>query len=117
VQSQETATLVPVPAQLVRGQGFMMQVDEKQVLEIQPNFGMVATGVRAALAGGDRQVFKQIVQETELMGEPIGTPPRCRHADRPMRQAATERVLGLVPERIRRPRHGLIPKSQQPFLS
>jgi hypothetical protein len=110
LQSQETAGLVQVPAQLVRGQGFMMQVDEKQVLEIQPDFGVVAAGVRAALAGGGRQFFKPIVQETALMGEPIGTPPRRRHANRPLRQAATERVLGRVPEFLRRPRHGHIPK-------
>jgi hypothetical protein len=110
VQSQEAATLVQVPAQLVGGQGFMMQVNKKQILEIQPDFGVVAAGVRAALAGGGRQIFKPIVQETELMGEPIGTPPRGRHLERPLRQAATERVLGLVPERLRRPRHGHISK-------
>ena len=93
----------------------MMQVDEKQVLEIQPDFGVVTAGVRTALAGGDRQFFKPIVQETELMGEPVGTPPSRSHADRPLRQAAAERVLGLVPEGIRGPRHRRIPKPCEPF--
>jgi hypothetical protein len=94
----------------------MMQVDEKQVLEIQPDFGVIAAGVRTAITGGDRQVFKPIVQQTELMGEPVGTPPRGRHADRPLRQAAAERVLGLVPERIRGPRHGRISKPYKPLV-
>ncbi len=94
----------------------MMQVDEKQVLKIQPDFGVIAAGVRAAITGGDRQLFKQIVQETELMGEPIGTLPRGSHADRPMRQAVAECVLGLVPEHIRGPRHGRIPKPYEPLM-
>ena len=50
MQSQETAGVAQVPAQLVGGQGFMMQVDEKQVLKIQPDFGVAAAGVRAAIA-------------------------------------------------------------------
>ena len=48
------------------------------------------------------------------MGKPVGTLRRAAAMrDRSMRQAAAERVLGLVPERIRRPWHGRVRRPQQ----
>ena len=83
----------------------MVQVNEKQVLKIQPNFSMATTGVRAVFAGVGRQLVKSVGQEIELMGKPVGDLPRRGHAVRRLRQTVSECLPGVVPEGLRRPRH------------